>query len=129
MPLPVTVVKDPWDWAVVWAAIAGVFLAVIAIVFAAVTFYISNRALVRERRITFELGVLAQLAEFAGYYRAGSGNVVLALVRLLPDEDMPRLRQALESRELETSIPGDVLADYWDEYRQAVDRRRHPPSV
>jgi hypothetical protein len=38
--------------------------------FAAVTFKRSGEALVRERRITFELGVLAQLAEFASYHRA-----------------------------------------------------------
>jgi hypothetical protein len=98
MALQVTVVRDGWDWAVVWAAIGGLIVAVIAIVFAAFTFYVSNRSLVRERRITFELRVLAQLAGLAGYYRAGSGNVVRALVRLLPDEDIPRLRRAIESR-------------------------------
>ena len=129
MPLPVTVVRDGWDWAVAVAAIVGLLVAIIAIGLAVFTFYVSNKGLVRERHLTFELGVLAQLAEFAGYYRAGSGNVLRALLRLLPEEDMPRLRRAIESRELETSPPADVLADYWDEYRQAVDRRRGPSSV
>jgi hypothetical protein len=73
------------------------------------------------------LGVLAQLAEFAGYYRAGSAGVVRALLRLLPGEDMPRLRRAVESGEAVSSA--DLLVDYWDECRQAVDRRRHPPSI
>jgi hypothetical protein len=58
----VTVVRDTWDWAVVWTAIAGLVVAIFAIGYAALTFRSSSRALVRERRITFELGVLAQLA-------------------------------------------------------------------
>jgi len=96
MPLPVTVVRDPWDWAVVWAAIAGVFVAIIAIVFAAVAFYVSNRALVRERRNVFELGLLARLVDICGHNNPGSREVVLGLLRMLPPDDLPGVRREIE---------------------------------
>ncbi len=132
--LAVTSQRDFWDWVIIWSTAVAAAVGFIAVLCAFWAIHRSNiiaqnadEALIRERRITFELGVLAQLAEFVGYYRAGSGNVVRALLRLLPEEDMPRLRQAVESGD--TLPNADVLADYWDEYRQAVDRRRHPPSI
>src|SRR5260370_29374991 len=96
MPLRVTVIRDPWDWAVVWAAMAGVVVATVAIVFAAVTFYISNKALVRERRNVFELGLLSRLLEICGHNVQGSGEVVAGLLRMLPPEDLPGIRRVVE---------------------------------
>jgi hypothetical protein len=134
LPLPVIAQRDAWDWVVVWSTSVAATLALIAVLCALWAIHRGNviaqnadEALVRERRMTFELGVLAQLAESAGYYRAGSANVLRALLRVLPEEDMPTLRQAVESGD--TLPNADVLADYWEEYKQAVDRRRHPPSV
>jgi hypothetical protein len=126
--------RDFWDWVVVWSTAGAALLSLVAVLCALWSIRRSNsiarnadEALVRERRMTFELGVLAQLAE-SGIYRAGSANVVRALLRVLPEEDMPGLRRALESGE-PTLSNADVLADHWEEYKQAVDRRRHPPSI
>lgn len=119
MPLPVTVVRDPWDWAVVWAAIAGVFVAIIAIVFAAVAFYVSNRALVRERRNVFELGLLARLVDICGHNNPGSREVVLGLLRMLPPDDLPGVRREIE----QGGVSGPTLNALLGEFNEAVDRR------
>ena len=120
MPLPVTVIRDPWDWAVVWAAIAGVVVATVAIVFTAVTFYISNMALVRERRNVFELGVLSRLLEICGHNVPGSGEVVAGLLRMLPPEDLPGIRRVVEQGGM---VSGPSLNALLGEFNEAVDRR------
>jgi hypothetical protein len=87
----------------------------------------ADDVLVRERRLTFELGVLERLAEACGYYTAGSANVVRGLLRLLPDEDVPDLRRAVEVGD---TLPSqDLLAGHLKEYPEAVDRRIHERSI
>jgi len=104
---------------VVWAAIAGVVLAVIAIAFAAVTFYVSNAALVRERRNVFELGLLAQLLDISGHSNPGSHEVVRGLLRMLPPDDLPGVRREIERG----AVSGPTLEALLGEFNEAVDRR------
>jgi hypothetical protein len=70
LPLPVTVVRDGWDWLIVWCTVGATALAALAIWFAVVSIRRADRiaredreAAVGERRNVFELGVLARLME------------------------------------------------------------------
>ena len=73
LPLPVTTVRDGWDWLIVWCTVGATALAALAIAFAVVSIRRANQiaqdaqeAIVRERRNVFELGVLARLIEICG---------------------------------------------------------------
>jgi hypothetical protein len=78
----------------------------------------ADAALVRERRITFELGVLERLADACGRYCSSGMYELLALIRLLPDEDLPRLRRKVERQE---AAQGENLLD--SHWTGAVTRR------
>src|SRR5215469_2602041 len=113
--IQVSVHRDFWDWIVVAATILAVAIAVLAIVVATK----ADRAVVRERQLTFELDVLTRLANACARYWADGRSEVEALLLLLPD-DLPGLRQYAG----EDHSPGqDVLEAFADEYRQAVNRR------
>ena len=96
-------------------------VAILAIGFAAVTFYISNRALVRERQNVFELGLLARLVEICGHNPQGSPQIIQGLLRMLPPDDLPGLRELIgQGRVPGTSIG---LEPFLQEFFEAVDRR------
>ena len=109
-----------------WATAIAAFVAVVALVIASYTIWSSHRALIRERRLTFELGVLAQLAHACAHlFTGGEQNEALALTRLLPGK-LEGLRRHIE--EGATNGPGfsageRVLSDHWGEYEQAVGKR------
>ena len=109
-----------------WATVIAAFVAVVALVIASYTIWSSHRALIRERRLTFELGVLAQLAHACAHlFTGGEQNEALALTRLLPGK-LEGLRRHIE--EGATNGPGfsageRVLSDHWGEYEQAVGKR------
>jgi hypothetical protein len=132
--MKVTVTRDVWDWLSLWATVIAALLALIAIGIALWAIRRTNKlasdadaALVRERRETFELGVLARLAQALGYYTAGSGNAVRNLLGLIPREELSALRVAVGNAE--TLPNGDMLSTYHEEYEQAVSRRMHPASL
>lgn len=121
--------RDAYDWLALWSTVIAAGLALAALVAALIAIWRGNNiareadaALARERRITFELDVLARIAQSAGYYQAGSGNVVRALVRLLPEDELTGLRAAVNS---DTLPSADLLASHWSEYERAVDLRRN----
>jgi len=127
MTTPVVIVhRDVWDWAVAWSTVVAAVLALVAILCAVWAIRHSDRALIRERRMDFELGVLAQLAHASGNLWNASSTEVLALLALLPGE-LEGLRDEVEGRTAAgPAYAGNeqVLARHWAEYEQAVDRRR-----
>jgi hypothetical protein len=126
MPMPVVIVhRDVWDLVVAWSTVIAAVLALVAILCAVWAIRHSDQALVRERRMDFELGVLAQLAHACGNLWQASASEVLALLKLLPGE-LPGLRSEVESRVEGPAFAANehILAKHWAEYQQAVDRRR-----
>ena len=126
-PLPVTIVRDGWDWLIVWCTIGAAALAAIAIVTAVIAIRRADRiaredrqAAVQERRNVFELGVLVDVIKICGLNQPGSGPIVSGLLRVLPAGDLPGFRAAIarggvpSNEELNALLP---------EYFEAVDRR------
>lgn len=126
-PLPVTDVRDVWDWLVIGCTVGAVALGAIAIFYA----YLSIRraqdiardaqdGTVRERRNVFELSVLAKLIEICGLSPPGAAQVLQGLLAVLPEEDLPGIRaEATEGR-----VPSNAaLIPFMPEYLEAVRRR------
>jgi hypothetical protein len=131
--LTVTVTRDAWDWLVAVATLIVAPLSLIALVvgFRAlhqdkVLASNADDALVRERRSTFELAILARILELCALSQPGAGWAVRGLLLVLPTEDLPSLRAKVLSGMLPSN---EALAEHMEEYKQAVDRRLHAPSV
>lgn len=131
--LNVTVTRDFWDWLALWATVVAAVMALAALGVAAWAIHRGNliaaaadQALVRERRSTFELEVLARIVEECGHSLPGSLQVVRGLLQVLPSEDLPGMRRAI-SRGVVPS--NDMLDKYLEEYEQAVDRRLYGESI
>jgi hypothetical protein len=127
LPVPVSAVRDRWDWLIIWCTIGATVLALVAIVFALIAIRRGDRnareaqeALVRERRNVFELGVLARLIEICGLSPAGAGQVLQGLLAVLPEQDLPGIRaEAAHGR-----VPSnEALTPFMPEYLEAVSRR------
>jgi hypothetical protein len=121
---PVTVSRDGWDWAAFWiaaasglAAVIAIVIAIIAIIWAARIARNADSSLIRERQITFELGVLVRIAETETLVPHGAVAALSALVAALPDGELPLHRSALKqgdlpnARTLTTGAPNDVLSE------------------
>lgn len=128
-----TLSRDVWDWLALWSTVAAAALAALAVGFAAWAIRRGNaiarnadQALVRERRMTFELGVLVRLVEICGLSPPGSLQVARGLLKVLPAAELPGMRDAIGRGVVPSN---DLLDTYWEEYTQAVQRRLHPPSV
>jgi hypothetical protein len=126
-PMPVTDVRDSWDWAIVWCTVGAAVLAAIAIWVAVIAIRRADRiaqedraAAVHERRNVFELGVLVRLLEICGHNLPGSVQVVQGLLKVLPDEDLPGLRKEVENGRM---VSNTALAEFLPEYLEAVERR------
>ena len=89
---PVTVSRDGWDWAAFWiaavsglAAVIAIGIAVVAIRWVARIGQDADSALIRERQLTFELGVLVRVAELERREAAvGSARRSAGCVRPVP---------------------------------------------
>jgi hypothetical protein len=112
--------------AAAWATVIAAVGAIVALVIASYTIWSSNRALIRERQLTFELGVLAQLAHACAHlFTGGEQNEALALTRLLPGE-LEGLRRDIEERAANGpafSANERLLSEHWAEYEKAVSHR------
>ena len=119
LPFPVTVVRDGWDWLIVWCTVGAT--AVISIRRADRIAAETRGAAVRERRNVFELGILAKLIEICGLSPPGAANVLAGLLRVLPDqEDLPGIR----AESAQGRVPSnEALKPFMAEYFEAVDRR------
>jgi hypothetical protein len=131
--LTVTVTRDFWDWLGLWATVIAMVLALVALGAGALAIHRGNviasnadEALVRERRSTFELGVLARLVEVSGHSLPGSLQVVRGLLQVLPIEDLPRMREEVARGVVPSN---DLLDKHLEEYKQAVNRRLHGASI
>jgi hypothetical protein len=129
----VTVTRDLWDWLALWTTVVAAVLALAALAVSALAIHRGNviatkadKALVRERRSTFELGVLARLVEVCGHSLPGSLQVVRGLLQVLPSEDLPRMRDEIARGVVPSN---DLLDKFLDEYKEAVDRRLHVESI
>ena len=116
-----------------WATVIAAVLAVAALGVAALAIHRGNmiaaaadQALVRERRSTFELGVLARIVEESGHSLPGSLQVVRGLLRILPGEDLPGMREAIARGVVPSN---DMLNKYLEEYEKAVERRLHVDTI
>lgn len=103
LPLPVTDVRDGWDWLVIWCTVGASILALAAIFFAAYAIRRTNliaregqQAIAQERRNVFELGLLARLVDISGHNQPGAVEAVAGLLRMLPSDDLPGLRRENE---------------------------------
>ena len=127
LPVPVSAVRDGWDWLTIWCTVGAAAVAVVAIVFAVIAIRRGDRnareaqeALVQERRNVFELGVLTRIIEISSTTERGAGPAVQGLLRVLPDEDMPGFRDELKKG----GVPAnEALLRFLPEYNEAVDRR------
>jgi hypothetical protein len=81
-------------------------------------------ALLRERQMTFELGVPTQLARACSNLWNASHSEVLALIALMPGE-LDGLRREVEERVSGPAFSGNeqVLLKHWNEYKKPVDKR------
>jgi len=129
----VTVTRDLWDWLALWTTVVAAVLALAALAASALAIHRGNviatkadKALVRERRSAFELGVLARLVEVCGHSLPGSLQVVRGLLQVLPSEDLPRMRDEIARGVVPSN---DLLDKFLDEYKEAVDRRLHVESI
>jgi len=117
--------------AAAWATVIAAVAAIVALGIASYTIWSSSRALIRERQLTFELGVLAQLAHACAHLvTGGEQNEALALTRLLPGE-LEGLRRHIEERAANGpafSASERLLSDHWDEYQRAVSKRLGQPA-
>jgi len=139
MPIPITVVRDFWDRLALASTVIAAVLALLAIIVGVVAIRRGNsiarnadEALIRERRLTFELDVLARLANASARRGAGAVYEVRALIELLPGDELPGLRTTVERTTVEGGpLPdgADLLAAHWSEYAAAVDRRRHAAGL
>ena len=116
-----------------WATVTAAVFAWLALGVGAVALYRGNviasnadEALVRERRSTFELGVLARLVEVSGHGLPGSLQMVCGLLQVLPNEDLPGKREEIARGVIPSN---DLLDMYLEEYKQAVDRRLHGANI
>lgn len=123
-------VRDWLDYAAAISGVVGVLLAAFAVWYASRQSADAKRDLIRERRLEFELGLLAeirrqmsvtQLAHLSGY--------VGALIRNADDEqDLPVLRALIGTKsgpkgiELKRSIVGNEPAGSSDVQRRLLDR-------
>jgi hypothetical protein len=131
--LTVAVTRDFWDWLALWATLIAAVLALVALGVGAWAIHRGNviataadQALARERRSTFELGVLARIVEESGHSLPGSLQVVRGLLRVLPSDDLPAMREAIARGVVPSN---DMLDKYLGEYEEAVDRRLHGGSI
>jgi hypothetical protein len=126
LPIPVTDVRDRWDWLALWCTVGAVALALVAIGFSAYAIRRGNRiardgdkAIVRERRNVFELGVLVRVIEVCSTVEHGAGPIAKALLATIPN-DMPGLRAEVEQGRVPSN---EALLPFLPEYHQAVQRR------
>jgi len=130
---PVTVSRDGWDWASFWiatisglAALIAIVIAIAAIKWAARIGRDADLALIRERQLTFELGVLVRIAETETLSPPGAVAALSALVAALPDYELPLHRSWLNkgslpnARTLTSGAPNEILA----ELVQAIESRK-----
>jgi hypothetical protein len=87
----------------------------------------ADEALVRERQATFELGLLARIAElFALRSEAGTKSALDGLLLMLPAEDLPELRAYLTSITgitMPNNTPESVAQAVHQQLKTAVERR------
>jgi hypothetical protein len=126
-PLPVTDVRDVWDWLAIWCTIGAVAFAALAIWIAVIAIRRGDRnareaqvAIAQERRNVFELGLLARLVDICGHNEPGSVEVVAGLLRMLPADDLPGLRRENEQGHM---VSGPSFHALLGEFNEAVDRR------
>jgi hypothetical protein len=120
LPVPVAVVRDGWDWLGIWCNVGAFVVALATIVLSALTNLRNNRANVRDRRSFFELDVLARVIEVCGYNLPGSLQVLQGLLVMLPEEDLPGIRNEAEHGRVPSN---DTLSPFMGEYREAAARR------
>lgn len=130
---PITVSRDGWDWAAFWiAAVSGltaviaIGIAIAAIKWAARIGRDADSALIRERHLIFELGVLVRIAETETLAPPGAVAALSALVAALPDDELPLHRSWLNqgslpnTRTLTSGAPNEILA----ELIEAIESRK-----
>lgn len=141
-PTPVEPVRDWLDYAAALSGVVGALLAAFAIAYAARSAAQSKHDLIRERRLVFELGLLAEIRRQMGVTQfAHLSGYVGALIRDENDEtDLPVLRSAIGTKggpigqSLTSSIVGDrprgssdaqqlLLARATEEVDEAIHRR------
>jgi hypothetical protein len=128
----VTDARDGWDWLAIWCNVSGPVLALAAIVLsvliAAYTIRRNDRALARDRRSAFEFCVLVRSIEVCAYSRPGSVQLLQAQLGVLPEEDLPGIRQeAKRGRVPSKDAFTPFMAEYFERLgahlRMELDRR------
>jgi hypothetical protein len=117
------------SWVVAVCTVIAALGALAAIV---ISLYLARKATaaqVAERRRVFELGVLTKVAELVGHcdhrYQ-DSNNPVGLVLRALPAEDFPTLRQMIGvpgGVPYRAELDGQVMETFGQEFRDAADRR------
>ena len=138
---PIAVSRDGWDWAAFWmaaasglAAVIAIGIAVAAIKWAARIGLDADLAFIRERQLTFELGVLVRVAELESLNPPGAVAALSALLAALPDDELPLHRSSLNlgkmpnARTRISGAPNETLV----ELVRAIESRKiqtSPPQL
>jgi hypothetical protein len=101
-------------------AAVSLVVALVAVVLQIYATRWNDQALARDRRNAFELGVLVRLIEVCSYNRPGSVRMLQALLGVLPEEDLPGIRQEAKHGRVPSN---DALTPFMAEYFEAVNRR------
>jgi hypothetical protein len=135
----VLLTRDWVDWVLVSVALlsfiataAAAWLAWLAIRRANMIATQADEALVRERRKTFELGVLARIGEVYGLRQSGSVQALRGLMLTLPDDAMPELRRWLgKTKEESVSHDASLRIDekFHGDLEAAVASRIAEPAI
>jgi hypothetical protein len=99
------------DWVVDWSTVAAAVLSAVAVLYAVIQSNRAGKAIVRERRLAHELGVIEDIAVGAaahhGNLSAWQAELRGRLVALPGNEDMPLLRAFAGARD--TAATGEAL--------------------
>jgi hypothetical protein len=129
MTVHVVVDQGVLSWIVAVCTVIAALGALAAIV---ISLYLARKATtaqIVERRRVFELGVLVKVAELVGHgdhrYQ-DSNNPVGLVLRALPAEDFPTLRQMIGApgdAPYRAELDGRVMQTFGQEFREATERR------
>jgi hypothetical protein len=129
----ISLARDLWDWLALWAIVAAAVAAAVGVWFARRAIKRGNeiaanadKALARERRDTYELGLLDRLWELLCVAPPGADKVIPGLLERLEPEDVPQIRDSFRQNVFPSN---EQRALYAAEFNEAVQRRLEKPSI
>lgn len=118
-PIPVTDVRDVWDWLMIGCAILSVALTLITVVLQIGAMRRNDQAIARERRDALELHVLVQLMEAFGRNPTECGQCC----GHRSARSRRRHPASARTRDMGRAPSNDAVAQFMAAYLEAVNQR------